>query len=64
MKATYAQISITEGRHKIMRQLLNGNDVTVTAKITIKADDIINQMEDEDYVTDFTSAIVKDVCQV
>lgn len=64
MKATFAQISVTEGRHKILRQLKKNETVIIQATIILKNDCPDNLEHDEDCVFDFISGEIKDVKQL
>lgn len=62
MKASFAQLSITEGRHKIQRLLNKGETVKVQATVIIKPDWQEGNLDhDEDDVFDYTTGIVRDV---
>ena len=61
MKATYAQLSITEGRHKVLKAVKNNKTVTVQATIIIENDCLDNVEHDEECVFDFISGKIKNV---
>lgn len=64
MKATFAQLSITEGRHKILKALKNNETVKIQATIILRNDCLDNLEHDEDYVFDFITGDIKDVKQI
>ena len=64
MKASFAQLSITECRNKILKAIKRGETVKIQATIIIKNDCLDNLEHDEDYVFDFITGDVKDVRQL
>ena len=61
MKATFAQLSITEGRHKVLKAIKNNKIVTIQAEIILENDCPDNLEHDEDCVFDFITGKIRKV---